>query len=135
MQSESPTANALLTSLIQEIRQVNDKLDIIIDFNRKMLSLNKDHSKKPSETRSKDAEFRKQPDAISLLYLPASLRQTIIALYKLEKATADELAAETKRLRAVESAAANQLVRMGYLRKSRKGRDVYFYIDASETKQ
>jgi len=52
-----------------------------------------------------------------------------MALYKLEKATAEDLARETKRLRAVESASANQLVRMGYLKKKRQGRKVYFYIE------
>jgi predicted transcriptional regulator len=59
-----------------------------------------------------------------------------MVLYKMEKATADEIAKETKRLRAVESAAANQLVRLGYLKKKREGRDVYFYIESSlEAKQ
>jgi predicted transcriptional regulator len=47
----------------------------------------------------------------------------------MEKATADDLARETGRLRAVESSTANQLVRMGFIKKIRKGRDVYFYID------
>ena len=48
--------------------------------------------------------------------------------YKMEKATADDLSNETKRLRAVESASANQLVRMGFISKKREGRKVYFYI-------
>ena len=50
------------------------------------------------------------------------------------KATADDLALETKRLRAVESAAANELVRMGYIKKKREGREVYFYIENPEAK-
>ena len=62
-----------------------------------------------------------EPDAMSLLSLPMSLRKTVMVLYRLERATAEELAKETKRLRAVESAAANQLVRMGYLKKTRRG--------------
>jgi hypothetical protein len=32
----------------------------------------------------------------------------------------------------VESAAANQLARMGFLKKKREGREVYFYIDSME---
>jgi predicted transcriptional regulator len=52
-----------------------------------------------------------------------------MVLYKMEKATADDLSRETKRLRAVESASANQLVRMGYVKKKREGREVYFYIE------
>ena len=69
---------------------------------------------------------------MSLLSLPMSLRKTVMVLYKLEKATAEDLAKETKRLRAVESASANQLVRMGYLRKRREGREVYFYIESPD---
>jgi predicted transcriptional regulator len=61
--------------------------------------------------------------------LPMSLRKTVMVLYKLEKATAEDIAKETKRLRAVESSSANQLVRLGYLKKKREGRDVYFYIE------
>lgn len=69
------------------------------------------------------------PDTLSLLTLPSSLRKTVMALYKLQKATAEDIAAETKRLRGMESAWANQLVRMGYLKKVREGRRVYFYIE------
>jgi hypothetical protein len=73
-----------------------------------------------------------EPDVMSLLSLPASLRKTVMVLYKLDKATAEDISKETKRLRAVESAAANQLARMGYLKKKREGREVYFYIDSTE---
>ena len=66
---------------------------------------------------------------MSLFSLPGSLRSTILALYKLGEATAEELAEETGRLRAVECSYANQLVRMGYLKKRRRGRKVVFYID------
>lgn len=77
-------------------------------------------------------ELNLDPDAMSLLSLPMSLRKTVMVLYRLERATADELAQETGRLRAVESSCANQLVRMKYLKKSREGRDVVFYIDLPE---
>lgn len=76
-------------------------------------------------------ETRVVPDVMTLLSLPSSLRKTMLALYKLEEATAKDLSNETKRLRAVESAYANQLVRMGYLRKKRVGRQVYFYIESN----
>lgn len=71
------------------------------------------------------------PDVTALLALPGSLRKTILALYKLKEATAEDISNETKRLRAVESACANQLVRMGYLEKKRVGRKTYFYIKNS----
>lgn len=40
-----------------------------------------------------------------------------------------QIAEQTKRARAVESAYLNQLVIMEYLKKERKGRKAYFYID------
>jgi len=45
------------------------------------------------------------------------------------RATAEEIAEQTKRARAVESAYLNQLVIMGYLKKERKGRKAYFFIE------
>lgn len=55
----------------------------------------------------------------------------MLAMYKLGEATAEDLSDETSRLRAVESACANQLTRMGYLKKKRIGRKVYFQIQES----
>ena len=55
-----------------------------------------------------------------------------VTLCKLERATADEVADQTKRARAVESGYLNQLVVMGYLKKQRDGRKAYFYVDREE---
>ena len=60
--------------------------------------------------------------------LKRPLKKTMLVFYKLGKATAEDLSKETKRLRAVESACANQLVRLGYLNKKRSGRKVCFYF-------
>ncbi len=116
---------SLLVQLINEIKLINKKLDSIIEQNgnNQNKKIKKNHNNKSFET------HYLAPDVLSLLSLPGHLRKTIISLYKLEKATAEELATETKRLRAVESASANQLVRMGYLKKKRQGNKVYFYIE------
>lgn len=113
----------LLVRLIEEVKLTNKKLDSIIKQNKKIQEIKKIKNQK----RAKKSPLA--PDVLSLLNLPVHLRKTVIALYKLEKATAEELSAETKRLRAVESASANQLTRMGYLRKKRQGHKVYFYIE------
>lgn len=76
---------------------------------------------------------RGAPDAMSLLSLPGSLRKTMLALYKLEKATAEELSVETNRQRAVESSCANQLTRLGYVKKKRVGRKVVFCAENGYT--
>jgi len=65
------------------------------------------------------------PDWITL---PDHLRKTIIQIFKLKEATADDVSERTKRARAVESGNLNQLVLMGYLKKERRGRKAYFFI-------
>ena len=116
---------SLLVKLINEVKLTNKKLDSIIEqnSNNQNQKTKKNHNNKSTQTSPLS------PDVLSLLSLPVHLRKTVIALYKLEKATAEELSTETKRLRAVESASANQLARIGYLKKKRQGRKVYFYIE------
>ena len=62
--------------------------------------------------------------------LPDHLRKTIETLVADYDgwACASEIAEKTKRARAVESGYLNQLVLLGYLLKSRKGRKAYFTV-------
>jgi hypothetical protein len=130
--TKSATLNTklLLTRLVDALSQVNEKLDSIIELNGKILKMQEEFLQRITNKSYPMTELKLEPDALSLLSLPMSLRKTVMVLYKLDKATADDLANETKRLRAVESASANQLVRMGYLKKRREGREVYFYIES-----
>jgi len=120
--------------MIQALNSINEKLETILDVNTKLLRINETLLER-TEKRDSSTEFRREPDAMAILNLPLALRKTIMVLYKLEKATADDLALETKRLRAVESAAANEIVRMGFLKKKREGREVYFFIENPEAKE
>jgi ArsR family transcriptional regulator, lead/cadmium/zinc/bismuth-responsive transcriptional repressor len=129
---QEPSQHTLLVEVVNALNQINEKLDILIEFNVKILKINKKLIDKFNATYSANGCSVLTPDTLSLLSLPLALRKTVIALYQLERATADDLARETKRLRAVESAAANELVRMGYVKKKREGRDVYFYINSAE---
>jgi hypothetical protein len=130
--AKSPTLNTelLLTRVVDELNMVSEKLGLLIESNGKVLRAQEELLRLVSGKSQLGEELKLEPDAMSLLSLPMSLRKTVMVLYKLEKATAEDLAKETKRLRAVESASANQLVRMGYLRKRREGREVYFYIES-----
>jgi len=74
-----------------------------------------------------EAEYRTL-DVMSLLSLPDHLRKTATVLCSLGEATAEKVAERTGRARAVESSYLNQLVRMGYLKKERRGRRVLFSI-------
>jgi predicted transcriptional regulator len=120
-----------LARIIDELQETNKKLESLIDLNRKLLETQEEYVQKTGNKKEPSPELKLAPDVMALLSLPMSLRKTVMTLYKLEKATAKEIANETKRLRAVESASANQLVRLGYLKKRREGRDVYFYIQPS----
>ncbi len=117
----------LLARIISELSEANEKLELLISLNRKLLQ-NQEKLRQTSDKIKSSEEFEFAPDVMALLSLPMSLRKTVMVLYKLEKATAKDIAKETKRLRAVESASANRLVRLGYLTKKREGRDVYFCI-------
>lgn len=119
------TLESLLIKLIEEVKFANKKLDLIIKQNHNR-SIQK-NKKAPDDKLDKTSPLA--PDVLSLLSLPTHLRKTVIALYKLERATAEDLSKETKRQRAVESASANQLTRMGYLKKCRQGHKVYFNIE------
>jgi len=70
-------------------------------------------------------------DVMTLLSLPDHLRKSALAIVKLGKAMAEDVANETGRARAIESAYLNQLVRMGYLKRVREGKRVYFWAEAA----
>jgi len=108
---------------------VNEKINVMIELNRKMLKTQEELLERVAQKSYTSKDFKLEPDAMALLSLPAALRKTVLVLYKRNEATAEDLATETKRLRAVESASANQLVRMGYVKKKREGRKVLFYIE------
>ena len=63
-----------------------------------------------------------------LLTLPSSLQKSMLAVQELQEATASRVAEQTKRDRTVENIYLNQLTRLRYLTKERKGRKIYFKI-------
>lgn len=113
--------------LFNAMGEISKKLDSLILLSKQILET--------QEQALRNSGLRFVPDSMTLSLLPGALRKTVMALYRLEKGTAQDIARETKRLRAVESASANQLVRMGYLKKKREGRAVYFYIESSEVRE
>ena len=65
----------------------------------------------------------------TLISLPDHLRKTAIIVCQLGEASAVEVAARSGRARAAESDYLNQLVRMGLLKKKRKGRESHFTVE------
>lgn len=106
----------LLEKIREHLEQLNEKIDVMIEIQK--------HSRRELPENLPEAL-----DVMTLLSLPDHLRKTAVTLCKLEEATADEVAEQTKRARAVESGYLNQLVIMGYMRKERRGRKAYFFVD------
>lgn len=112
------TQTRLLQKIKESLDRLNEKMEVIIELQK--------HSSKVN------LEIPDVLDVMTLLSLPDHLRKTAITLCKLEQATAEEVAEQTRRARAVESSYLNQLVLMGYLKKERRGRKAYFYVDKEE---
>jgi len=115
---KSPTQ--LLEKIRESLDRLNEKMDVFIDI------------QKHSPRGSLDQSIPDVLDVMTLLSLPDHLRKTAVTLCKLGQATAEEVAEQTKRARAVESGYLNQLMLMGYVKKERKGRKAYFYVEKEE---
>jgi len=83
-------------------------------------------ARKPVKQTEKEKVKLEPLDVATLLLLPDYLRKTAMVMLELEEATASEVAERTERARAVESGYLNQLERMGFLERKRRGRLVYF---------
>ena len=121
----SKSADSILVELLKKMNRnmevISKKLDRLIEVQR---------SSGGQITRPTISLPDNLPlDVTTLLSLPDHLRKSALALATLGEATATDLSKETGRVRAVESDYLNQLVSMSLVKKKRKGRDVYFYVE------
>lgn len=100
---------------LERIKSIEERLDVLENLVRNMET--------PTTTRTPPSSLIKD-----LLALPSSLQKTMIAVQKLEEGTATDVSKITQRVRSVETIYLNQLARLGYLTKSRKGRRIYFKV-------
>ena len=105
----------------ESLERLNDKMEVMIELQKNTAGTNP----KVSAPMLPDASL----DVMTLLSMPDHLRKTAMTICRAGKATAEEISDQTTRARAVESAYLNQLVIMGYIKKERKGRKAYFFID------
>ncbi len=116
--SSGKSSTVLLEKIVESLDRLNDKMEVFIEIQK--------HGQK------QDFVMQDLPEALdvmTLLSLPDHLRKTAVSICKLGRATAEEVSGQTKRARAVESGYLNQLVLMGYLKKERKGRKAYFFVE------
>ncbi len=109
----------ILEKIEESLERLNDKIEVMIEIQKNGSDNHKNIASLP------DASL----DVMTLLSMPDHLRKTAMSICRCSRATAEEISEQTKRARAVESAYLNQLVIMGYLKKERKGRKAYFFID------
>ena len=110
---------SILEKIEENLEKLNEKMEVMIEIQK-----NGNGNQRSAPTLP-DAPL----DVMTLLSMPDHLRKTAMAICRCGRATAEETAEQTRRARAVESAYLNQLVIMGHLKKERKGRKAYFYID------
>ena len=111
---------SVLEKIEENLIRLNEKMEVMIEIQK-----NSSGQKSPQMPTLPDNSL----DVMTLLSMPDHLRKTAMSICRCGRATAEEIAEQTARARAVESAYLNQLVIMGYLKKERKGRKAYFYID------
>ncbi len=111
---------SILEKIEQSLERLNEKIEVMIEIQR-----NGTNNSQRAAATLPDASL----DVMTLLSMPDHLRKTAMTICRCGRATAEEIAEQTARARAVESAYLNQLVIMGYLKKARKGRKAYFYVD------
>ncbi len=110
------------SDLSETLQRIERKLESLMKIIEENLPPTKDMNILPTKVEVP----ARAPINVYLMRLPDSLRLTIFAMDKLKEATTTQVAKETGRSRSVESIHLNQLERMGYLEKYRKGRKIYF---------
>lgn len=107
----------VLEKIKDSLERLNEKMEVMIELQK--------HDKKDLQPPLTDTPL----DVMTLLSMPDHLRKTAMTVCRLGRATAEEISQQTHRARAVESAYLNQLVIMGYVKKERKGRKAYFFVE------
>ena len=110
----------ILEKIEESLEKLNDKMEVMIELQK-----NNTGNNQRAVPMLPDASL----DVMTLLSMPDHLRKTAMTICRVGRATAEEISEQTTRARAVESAYLNQLVIMGYIKKERKGRKAYFFID------
>lgn len=109
------------------LSEISEKIDSVITAQEKIIEMLAVRPvEKPKRKKEKKPVESLPLDVVTLLSLPDNLRKTAYAISKLGEATAEQVANETERTRAMESAYLNQLYRMGHLSRKRKSHKVVY---------
>lgn len=118
--------NVLSDEVSEKLKRIENKIDSVKGILQYLASSSHEIG------RHLDALVGENTD-VQLLKLPDSLRQSMFVMNKLKEASAYQVAEVTGRSRSAESFHLNQLERMGYLLKFRRGKKIYFEIRSQQT--
>jgi ArsR family transcriptional regulator, lead/cadmium/zinc/bismuth-responsive transcriptional repressor len=108
----------MMETVTKSLQKINENINEII------------HSLKTDLAKANSGSF--EPSV--MLEFPDHMRITVRALLELGRATAEEVSKKTRRSRPLESSYLNQLMRMGYVEKEKKGQFTYYKINFSKRK-
>jgi hypothetical protein len=111
--------------LTKILKRIEKKIDLYLLVGKKGVER---PAKKPEEAMGPSGAL----DITTLLSLPDHLRKSAMTIMKLGRAMAEDVAKETGRARAIECAYLNQLAMMGYVKKGKDGRRVYFSTEGNQ---
>ena len=111
----SGTSLKALREICENLEKLNKRFEVWIDL------------QKPDETQSQ-RPFKTPFDVAVLLSLPDHLRKTLMVIGESDCFSAEEVAQQTGRARALESGYLNQLCELGHLKKERRGNKVIFNV-------
>lgn len=106
----------ILEKIEESLERLNDKIEVMIEIQKN------GNDNRKSMPGLPEASL----DVMTLLSMPDHLRKTAISICRCTKATAEEIAQQTSRARAVESAYLNQLGNDGLPQKREKGQKSLF---------
>jgi hypothetical protein len=111
------------------LSKMSDKMDRILLGQDEIIEMLTKRSRVTPEKKKMTKKVESEPlDVVTLLSLPDNLRKTAYAISKLGECTAEQVAKETERTRAIESVYLNQLHRMGHLSRKRKSHAIIYSV-------
>lgn len=117
---ENMSEKEMLVQILKTLISIDQKIDLLVPKGIPMT--------RKTSIEGDSGTLSAGLDVMTLLSLPEHLRSTATVLFELGESTAEDVSKVTIKERAVESGYLNQLVRMGYVKKYRTGRKVYFCI-------
>ena len=129
-QTASQTTEKQLAEALERLKKLEETVQTLQQRVEQYETKQPPHSIEKQETPEKAEDQRKITQQaileLDLMNLPDSLRKTMLIIAKHGETTPEEISEETNRTRGLENIYLNQLERLGYVEKTKRGKRVYF---------